>query len=632
MRRPPARLLGVASVAALSLLPTATATSAAASADIDLSRSSGPRGTKVTVKGSHFPRDRAVSLKYGGKRVATIKTNRRGRFSETFAIPANARRGSFRVMASAGHAGRASASFRVTASATNTAAAAVTLSPTSGPRGTKVTVRGTNFQRSYAGWIKFRGVKVATVRTDSYGRFTGTFTVASTATIGSGTVLASVGSYPSQASKTFLVTSTTVAPSPTPTATSTPAPTPTPVATPSPTPAPTATPTPIATPAPTPVPINGASTTLTSLRTGFESRNGSSWTSLSEEQSYLRDLDAASDRVSVSEIGRSVNGRPIQLIRVGAPRTKAEIASGSSILFTCTQHGSEPAGREACLAGARDYANTPNASTLLIVPTANPDGFATSSRFNANGVDINRDHSRLATPEARALASVTRDYKPDVVGDMHEYQQAGASEVKYANPSRLHANTDAKIVDATTTLTNSYFMPALKAAGFSTGIYSSSGESDEIGHVVMRQQAALRHSATMLVETPRLGTLSQTQRVKAQRAAVGAMMKMVLEQTNELAATTNGAAQRAIAEGAAGNQRYYYTSPLTYSDTPPCAYKLTDAQYQSTQRTLGLHGIAATSSNGSWMVSTAQAAQPVIGLLLDARSDGEMTAGQRIPC
>ncbi len=368
------------------------------------------------------------------------------------------------------------------------------------------------------------------------------------------------------------------------------------------------------------------------IRTAFESRNGSEWTSLSEEQSFLRELDAASGRVAVSEVGRSVKGRPIQLIKVGTPRAKAEIAAGSSILFVCAQHGPEVAAREACLAGARDHVKATDESTVLIVPTANPDGVAATERFNADGADINRDHSVLATPEARALAGVIRDYKPDVIGDLHEYQEAGASEVKHAEPRRLHANTDPQIVDATETLTNSYYLPAVKAAGFETGIYSSIGEDDEIGHVVMRQQAVLRHSVGLLVETPRLGTLSQLERVKAQRTAVGAMMKMLQQRRAELAATTNGAAQRAKAEGAAGDQRYYYTSPLTYSDTPPCAYKLTNAQYQRTRRTLSLHGIAATAANGSWTIPTAQAAQPRIGLLLDERSDGEMIAARPVSC
>lgn len=116
------------------------------------------------------------------------------------------------------------------------------------------------------------------------------------------------------------------------------------------------------------------------LKTGFESSDGELWTSLREEQDFLRRLDGASNRVRVSTVGRSVDGRPIQLVAVGAPRTRRQIAAASSVLFVCAQHGSEPAGREACLQMARDAAGGMRSSTLLIVPTANPDGLAKDER------------------------------------------------------------------------------------------------------------------------------------------------------------------------------------------------------------------------------------------------------------
>jgi len=284
---------------------------------------------------------------------------------------------------------------------------------------------------------------------------------------------------------------------------------------------------------------------VTELRTGFESRNGSKWTSPREERSFLRALDAASERVTVSEIGRSVEDRPISLVTVGAPRTRSQIAAGSSMLFVCTQHGTEPAGREGCLEAARDAVSDIGSSTLLVIPTANPDGLATGSRENADGVDINRDHTELTTPEARAIASVMHDYKPDLLGDFHEYKEPGASEVLFSNPATLHLDVDARIKQLSSQL-NRYAVPVVDAARFETGLYPTL--TPEADASILRQRAALRHSPSLLVETPRRGTLSAVRRVAAHRAAMSAMFKMLREQTRKLAGTTTAARQDAAAE------------------------------------------------------------------------------------
>ena len=368
---------------------------------------------------------------------------------------------------------------------------------------------------------------------------------------------------------------------------------------------------------------------VSELRTPFESLNGTRWTSLREEQRYLRRLDATSSRVAVSTIGRSVQGRPIRLVRVGPPRTRRQIAAGSSVLLVCAQHGDEPAGREACLQAARDYARASRPTTVLIIPTANPDGFAASRRHNADGVDINRDHHRLTTPETRAISAVIRDYKPDLLGDMHEYPWSD-DKVLFGDPTKLHRNVDPEIAELTRTVNGSYVAPALERAGFETGYYpSSGGEADES---VMRQQAALRHVAPVLVETSADGRLSPVQRVRAQRTAIGAVMKMVREQRRAVASATRRAARRSVAAGAAGDGRYYFRSPTVYSDTPPCGYRLTDAQYRPLQRTLALLGVAARREGGSWVIPTAQATRPTIGLLLDGRAAREITSAQDVPC
>ncbi|WP_164215291.1 hypothetical protein [Virgibacillus sp. YIM 98842] len=45
--------------------------------------------------------------------------------------------------------------------------------------------------------------------------------------------------------------------------------------------------------------------------TGFENTNGEEWTTHEEELEFLEDLNNASERVSYSQVGTTVNGKPI---------------------------------------------------------------------------------------------------------------------------------------------------------------------------------------------------------------------------------------------------------------------------------------------------------------------------------
>jgi hypothetical protein len=217
-----------------------------------------------------------------------------------------------------------------------------------------------------------------------------------------------------------------------------------------------------------------------------------------------------------------------------------------------------------------------------------------------------------------------------VLGDMHEYQASGASEVLHNDPSRVHGNTDAQIKTLTGDATSAYVVPALRAAGFRTGPYLAPMAPTGPNENILVAMSGLRHVVATLIETPRLGTLSPTKRVAAQGIAIDALVKMLGERRALLASTTAGSAARATAEGAAGDPRYVFTSSTI--GRAPCGYRLTGTQYTKLQRTLDLHGIRATASGSSWSVSLAQAAEPVIPLLMDSRAAYEVTSAQPLAC
>ncbi|MBI2077294.1 MAG: hypothetical protein HYT80_02830 [Euryarchaeota archaeon] len=100
-----------------------------------------------------------------------------------------------------------------------------------------------------------------------------------------------------------------------------------------------------------------------------------------------------------------------------------------SIMFTCSQHGNEPSGSEACLIlieyfthgtdkVAQDVRTRLN---ILVNPLANPDGKEGNRRGNYDEVDINRDHMNLATLEGRAIHAFYKMFNPMMTLDLHEF-------------------------------------------------------------------------------------------------------------------------------------------------------------------------------------------------------------------
>jgi murein peptide amidase A len=145
---------------------------------------------------------------------------------------------------------------------------------------------------------------------------------------------------------------------------------------------------------------------------------------------------AAAPAPATAVIGRSVEGRPIVLVRVGDPAARRKV-----LLVGCV-HGDERAGRR--LVGLLARAGPPPGAQLLLVRDLNPDGAAHRTRANAHGVDLNRNSAQgwagagrapWSEPEARALRDLVRRERPAVTVFYH--QPLGVVDVPSAGPARL---------------------------------------------------------------------------------------------------------------------------------------------------------------------------------------------------
>ena len=400
-------------------------------------------------------------------------------------------------------------------------------------------------------------------------------------------------------------------------------------------------------------------------QTGFEESGGSAWTTHEQELAFLAAVDEQSDRVRITQIGATDEDRPLHLVTIGAPapRGAAFVRQQPTSLFICSQHGNEPAGREACLRWLRDLAFTEDAAlveqlreqTVLFIPTANPDGRARNSRENGTE-DINRDHIDLSSPEAQAIAAVVRDYEPDITVDLHEFGPPVPGlyddELLYLWPRNL--NVDPQVRMVAKTLAVEYVRKGAEERGERAGEYGryriagdyhvsqSAGDEDD---GIARNAFGLRHSGGLLLETRveqlvegpgnPLSAALMNRRVNTHYGAVADTLRFMRDQGPAAAFVNDNAAKRKTREGARGSAPVYFDGqdeggtldgsdgqePSSVADPPPCGYELSSDQVDTVGLAMQLHGIRTLPrSDGGAFVSMAQPAEPVIPLLLDGRA------------
>jgi hypothetical protein len=195
------RSLAALLIVALGLLFLQPGTASAA-ATLTVNPNTGPVGTVVTATGSGFGNGLAVRIYFNGSLVTTTTSSSTGTINTTFTVPAVVP-GNYTVTAASSFAAT-STQFSVV----NAPAPAISLSPTSGPSGTVVTVSGSGFGASQTAIIYFNGVQVGTTTTTAAGTLPAgtTFTVPS---IANGSYTVTVSTATRSASAPFTVATTT---------------------------------------------------------------------------------------------------------------------------------------------------------------------------------------------------------------------------------------------------------------------------------------------------------------------------------------------------------------------------------------------------------------------------------------
>jgi len=209
-------------------------------------------------------------------------------------------------------------------------------------------------------------------------------------------------------------------------------------------------------------------------------------------------------------IGTSVQGRPIEVIRMGDPR-------GVPVLIVGVIHGREEAGL--LVTDTLQTMTPPDGVQWWIVPNMNPDGLALNVRGNANRVDLNRNFpylwaplgkrgywqfagdARASEPETQAMMALIRRVKPRFGIWYHQ-------DLNVISPS---TGLEGRLRRTYARLTG---MPMRRITG---GTYT--------GVATAWQRRAVQDAMSMVVELPGVVTAEDARRHADAVAATSAMLR-----------------------------------------------------------------------------------------------------------
>ena len=236
---------------------------------------------------------------------------------------------------------------------------------------------------------------------------------------------------------------------------------------------------------------------------------------------YMKKIAETSNRVSISEYGRTYENRPLLLLTITSPKNQASIenlkaehrklvdpaqSNGLNInampivtWLGYTIHGNEPSGNNAALLAAYYLAAAQgpaidsllNEAIVLLDPCINPDGsnrfsswvnvhkssnlvtdpnsreFSESwpgGRSNHYWFDLNRDYLYMQHPESKSRMAKFHEWKPNVLTDHHEMGTNSTFFFQPGVPTRTHPLTPRKNIELTAKIGN-YHAAALDKIG-----------------------------------------------------------------------------------------------------------------------------------------------------------------------
>jgi hypothetical protein len=426
------------------------------------------------------------------------------------------------------------------------------------------------------------------------------------------------------------------------------------------------------------------------LRTQWELTQAAQFTNDVNEYAYTAELDAASDRVRVVEIGRTIQDRPINLFIIGHPApppTAAAVSNHPAALINCNVHGNEPSSREACLILARELAFSQDTRTIdllthmtvLLVPSINGDGRANNTRGNATGQDLNRDHSLLRQPETFAFSEMLRDYTPESAFDGHEFGNSQAGDLPTLPPR--HQNVAQSIFDESQSMITGWFYSHGSADGWWYCPYGCQGGGN-VGlseETILRNAMGLKHTTGSLLEARSAGGATRPNEANPQnnrrRKTYSALYtyQQFLDYFRANYPTIEQAVEESIAFQIQNTGRIVFRGsrpipafpaphpgeapppvdapdPDEILEDPPCGYLLSEEQYSSVlnddpdmpvelrtsvAERLAAHGIAVQNApdrgfGPGYLVPMTQSLRGLIPLLLDGQAAEPMVDGVRL--